>query len=45
MLHQSSSLNAKSVEYCFKGPVCKIKGNLLPQMEYNIHKYVFIGVN
>ena len=27
----------------FKGPVCKIQGALLTEMEYN-HNYVFISV-
>lgn len=28
----------------FKGPVCKIQGDLFAEMEYDIHKYVFITV-
>ena len=28
----------------FKGPVAKIYGDLLAEMEYNIHKYVLISV-
>ena len=28
----------------FKGTVCNISGDLLAEMEYNIHNYVFFSV-
>lgn len=30
--------------HCIKGPVCKIKEDLLAEIEYDTHKYVLISV-
>lgn len=42
----STSYNSPSKDpnYPFKGPVCQIKGALVAEMGYDIHKYVYISV-